>query len=241
VIAKDPFCSVLTTTQPKSFGRLVKTGDISSGFLNRWLFVTGTYKKKFARGSGNVKLDKAIKLLSDIHGWSGGGRRITWSKEGGEAYDRFFREMVEPLIDPTLPDVDEMHARLHLISKKLCLLLTINLKLLEIPVEVIEHLKAMWPYVLASYGVASANITRTEESEVMETLLRIVSDVSAKGAKEGPSQRELGRTSAYKKLVKEFGLDRVKRTLENMVQTEMLAAVPVKKKTGPATLRYRLA
>ena len=145
------------------------------------------------------------------------------------------------MIDPTLPDVDEMHARLHLISKKLCLLLTINLKLLEIPVEVIEHLKAMWPYVLASYGVASANITRTEESEVMETLLRIVSDVSAKGAKEGPSQRELGRTSAYKKLVKEFGLDRVKRTLENMVQTEMLAAVPVKKKTGPATLRYRLA
>lgn len=56
VIADQPYCSVVTSTQPGAIKDLIAHGDAASGFANRWIFVAGTPKKRVALGRGPLDL-----------------------------------------------------------------------------------------------------------------------------------------------------------------------------------------
>ena len=132
--AKEPFCSITASTQPKAIRTLLNRTDTSSGFLNRWVFAGGKQKQIEViggrRSAIQVDLTEAVAELKKVRGWGALERSVHIDDDAFEAYSRFFRSKIEPA---KTKDETDLLKRIDLITKKLMLLLTINLRLESVP------------------------------------------------------------------------------------------------------------
>jgi hypothetical protein len=119
--AHQPFASALTTTQPRALRNLLSKTDASSGFLNRWVFIPGRDKQRYAIGGVRVDMTPAVKPLQDILGWAGSfgpSEYMQWSPEAEKKFTEFFHVTMEP--EKKL-DQSDMITRVDLLLKKLIL------------------------------------------------------------------------------------------------------------------------
>lgn len=85
--ARDPFACVLSSVQPEVLkGIFSGSNDSASGFLNRWLFISGKKKQRQAIGKP-LDLDSMIPWLQEIKQWasdiksSGGYLEFVYDKD----------------------------------------------------------------------------------------------------------------------------------------------------------------
>lgn len=227
--AHDPFCSVFTTTQPKALKQLVKMSDADSGFLNRWVFASGATKERIAIGGEIIDISPAVPALQSIQGWAGFGKRVNWSTEAVARFTEFFRERLHPM---QVKDESGLLTRLDLLLKKIILLLTANIKADEVPVEIVDIVIGMYPYLISAYSIPAAQLGNTQLEEVHQELLRHIQNLSAKG--KPPSQRDLSLRVKRKK----FPLDLVVKVLKLMTDMGEIEPV-VTQGAGRPTVRYR--
>lgn len=229
-VADHPFASMVTTTQPRALGNLLSREDVDSGFLNRIIFAGGVHKERVAIGGVEVDIDPTVPYLSNIKGWVSFGKKIQWSEESAHAFTKYYHETLEPL---KLKDDAGLLTRIDLTAKKLCLLLTVNMRMDTVPVIVIDQVKQIVNYLLACYGVGGAQIGHTLEYQVREDVLRVVDKFTDKG---GATLRDIGQYLKRKKYPQKMVIS-VLDFMTKLGEVDAVKSVGV----GRPTIRYKRA
>ena len=187
--AHDAFASALTSTQIKSLRVLLDKTDEASGFLNRWAFVPGTYKPKWALMSASVSMDSSVPPLEEIFGWAGSfrpGEMMTWPDKSFHLFTEFFHDQIEP---DKRRSKHDMIVRIDLLMKKIILLLSSNLMEKEVPEQAVLDAIKMYGYLKDSLGLIAGEIGNTLSSEIATKIQRLVQD--KKRFPRGPTNSEI--------------------------------------------------
>lgn len=234
-IAEQPFASALTSTQPRALKGLISNTDDASGFLNRWIFVLGTAKKRFAIGGVTVDMTPAVKPLQAILGWANSfraGEYVEWSEDAAKLFTDFFHTRIEPDKDRSQSD---LIVRLDLTMKKLILLLSANKKEKVVTGNTVREAIHLYDYLCAAYDVPSTEIGTTFISELQNAILKISEKQYLTDGK-GVTLRQISK-SLWRK---NYSQDTIIRTVESLVKVgllEMISSTGV----GRPTIRYRYA
>jgi hypothetical protein len=236
IIAERPYCSITATTQPRAVRSVLHKGDAGSGFLNRWVFVGGPEKKREViggkRSAIGVDLHDAINQLKSVKSWTAKERLIEWDDDAAAKITEFFQTLIYPA---QKKDSSDLLKRLDLLFKKLCLLLTINLKRDTVPLAAVNACIQMSEYLINCYGLLEENIGITQQQEIVTDVLRVMRAVEKKQSK-GASVRDIQRGLARKN----YGPDQLKKALETMVALDMIELEkPKSGQVGRPTIRYR--
>ena len=231
-LAAGPFGSAFTTSQPRALKELIGKNDADSGFLNRWVFASGQAKQRMAIGGTDVDISPAVKPLQDVHAWAGFGKKITWSEEAEARFTEIFHTVLQPA---KIKDDGGFLTRIDLLMKKLILLLSVNEKLEEVPVRIVEMAYKMYPYLISAYAIPAGEMGQTIYYEVMDEIRKHVRNITDKN-KTGATMRELNQRLARKKYPPRV----IKDMLDYMVNTSGEIVLHVSKGSrGPETTRYR--
>lgn len=189
-VVKSPFGSVATTTQPAAIRKLLDKNEIKSGFLNRWLFISGTRKKMHPRGSlvdikPIVPEVKKLRAYADTIASSQRGI-IDLEPDAGDAYDAFLTDSIQ-----AMKMADDLYARLDLTFKKITLLLAANSFETAVSLQTVETAKAVFAYLVRCYELFGASLVDTEEHELHEAILGKIRTKLAKTPTEGLAGHEI--------------------------------------------------
>lgn len=233
-IAQDPFCSITASTQPKAIRTILNRGDTGSGFLNRWVFAGGKQKQIEVLGGSRsgiqLNLDQAIVELKKVRGWGAMERIIGMDDDAYDLYVKFFRSTIEPA---KMQDQTDLIKRIDLITKKLMLLLTINLRLESVPFQVVEVVIELFDYVLECYGILNSNIGITLMQDVMTEIQRhIVRHI--KNTSRGASARDIAKYTKRKN----YSLEQIKKALDVMTALDIIELEKPKPGPGRPSVRY---
>lgn len=227
--AHDPYCTVWTTTQPRALKKLINQADADSGFLNRWVFASGKQKQRYAVGGIQIDTHTCDPLLDNLRGWIMMGKQIQWSAEALERFSTFFHELLHP---KQQADESGLLTRMDLLMKKLILLLSANGHHDVVPVEIVDKVIKMYPYLIAAYAIPAAQLGSTLMNECQEEIARHVRQLTEKGRP--PSQRDLVIRLKRKK----YPLDLVSKVLKYMTELGEIEPV-ISKGVGRPTVRYK--
>lgn len=233
--AHEPFASALTTTQPRALRNLLSRTDASSGFLNRWVFVPGRDKQRFAIGGVRVDMTPAVKPLQDVMGWAGSFKSqdfITWSPEAEKLFTEFFHTKVMP---DKKRDQSDMITRVDLLLKKLILLFTANEMLKEVPEHCVAAAISCYDYIVESYALVSGEVGNTLQSEISEAILAFAKKEFEKN-KRGITLSALARSLHRRK----YPHDLLIKTCDSLVKIGFLTVEKANTNSvGRPTVRYK--
>lgn len=235
-VASEPFCSITASTQPKAIRTLLNRHDTSSGFLNRWVFAGGKQKQIEVIGGDRsgilIDLEPAVEELKKVRGWSGFARSIKMDDDAYARFVEFFRSTIEPA---KIKDETDLLKRIDLICKKLLLLLTINLRLESVPLQVVEAVIELYDYVLECYGILNSNIGVTLMQDVMTEIERHIAR-HMKSTGRGASARDIAKYTKRRN----FSLEQIKKALDVMTSLDIIELEPRQSNLGRPTVRYRV-
>lgn len=231
---RDPFGSVATTTQPASIRKLLTKNEVTSGFLNRWLFVSGVPKKVHPRGTyiDTTPVIPDVRRLREYADSIASGQRgiVDLEQAAGEAYDRYILERVVPL-----KRADPIYGRVDLTFKKLTLLLAANSFEKVVTLPTVEAAKVVFDYLVRCYESFGASLVDTEENELHEAIVGKIRDQLAKNPTEG-----LAGHAIAKALKRKYDPETVRRGIRALEELGLVfKATPPR--TGPGrrpTLYY---
>lgn len=176
-VAEGSFASFSTSSQPRALRKLLDTQDNASGYLNRWMYVSGPSKQRDDYfGGSTVSLKPALDLLSGI--------AITLQKknptdpptvleitpEGRGVFKDFFRP-VEQMIQ--MSDND-MIARLEIHYKKLMLCHAINRRATEADERDVAFVEKLHPYILDNFKLVGAQLGRSHGEDNVTRVLNYI-------------------------------------------------------------------
>lgn len=235
-VAKDPFASAITTTQPKSLKGLLTKGDDSSGFLNRWLFIWGSEKQRVAIGGASAVMSDAVAPLKKIHGWAGTFKTdemVTWSQEAATRFTHWFHDVFEKDRKTANNDI-LVRCDLHL--KKICLLLSANKMEKEVSLATVDEALQFYPFLKACYGIPAGQIGNSEFNECAEAVMAFCQKAAEKKNK-GLTVSEIFRSCRRRN----YSIEMINRAVNELVKAEQLEAEVVSptSKGGKPTVRYK--
>lgn len=231
VTATEAFCSIFATTQPESLKGLMTQSDTTSGFLNRWIFVSGTSKRIVAIGGEIIDIEPCVAPLQDIHGWKPPHGTITWSEDAAKLFTLHFHTKIEPA-----KDEQPMLARLDLLEKKLILLLCINGKHAVVTEDIVKRVISMHEYLVETYATPAAQAGMREENEIVAEIKRQVERITSKNSN-GATWSSLTRALVAKNWPDEL----VRRKWEQLIKFGEIEEQPRAAKTGRPTQFFKIA
>lgn len=223
--AKNPFASLLTTTQTKSMGHLLTGSDIEAGFVNRFLFVSGKPKRRMAIGGEQILVTKSVSPIQQVRAWSGKMSQVQWSKKAADSYTDLYYSFIEPAKKKS-----SALSRLDLLVKKLLLLLTVNEMSPEVELHNVDRIKLMLEYIVRCYGVTADQIGNDQAWEIRTEIIRHLNAHSDKG---GLTLRGLNDRLKRKK----FPTRLVRQTIDDLATLQIIAATATKG-VGRPTVKY---
>ena len=150
-----------------------------------------------------------------------------------EAYAQFFRSTIEPSKNK---DETDLLKRIDLITKKIMLLLTINLRKESVPIQVVHATQGLFSYVLECYGILNSNIGITMMQDVMTEIQRHISRHKQKTGR-GASANDIVRYTKRKN----YSLEQIKKALDVMNALDIIELEPKSAASvGRPTIRYRV-
>jgi hypothetical protein len=234
-IAQDPFASAITTSQPSRLRDLLSDKDVVSGFINRWLFVTGTEKPPVAIGGEIIDVGPAVKPLEAIHGWAGSFKAtemMQWSNEAWVKFTEFFNEMIVPDIRRS---GTALMSRLNVTMKKLVMLFAANRMEKIVSEQSVLDAMYCYPYIKATYALIGNEISHTLASEISDAINGVCQRYEKKH-KKSPTISEIARLLARRKYDKGLLLKVIKYKIE---LGEIEEIRPKAGTRGNSQVRYR--
>lgn len=172
VIAENPYCCVLSTTQPGSVKSVLANDDALSGFVNRWVFAMGVPKPLVAIGGEPLDITSTVQPLQSIHQWAHFGRKVKLDDAATRVWSEFFHQEIEPL--KVGEDASPLLARIDLTLKKIMLLLALNEKTTVVTESIVQRATALLPYLKATYAHLDNSMTTTATSDCIDAITRIL-------------------------------------------------------------------
>lgn len=223
--AENPFCSIITTTQPDMLDALLDAKDVASGFLNRLNFFTGTPKETeaFDLSRSYPNLDRSIEMLKEIHDWASSGDPVIMTPDAVAVFNPFFRDQVRPIIES--PGGRAM-GRAELFLKKMLLLLAANNKERFVSPRTVEQVIMMWPYFLECYKLVGAEVNISIGNKVEERIFSILERHKAKGI-------ALSAKQIKNKVKNKYDTDQILKAVGNLEKLGMVKRIlPAPKRPG---------
>lgn len=158
VRAEEHFAACITTTQPRAIRSLLTQTDADAGFVNRWIFASGTAKTQVSFGRSEMDLSTCVDPLQRINKWGRGidGKRVVgMTDEALGRWDDFFHDTVVPTKEK---DETNLLSRIDLTMKKIILLLAIDRKHKNVTLEDVEDSIKLWDYLTTSYALLADEI-----------------------------------------------------------------------------------
>lgn len=231
--AENPFGQVISTTQNGSLANLINKKDDTAGFINRWIFASGKLKPARSWGGVPVNLTRPNEFLKAIHIWGSTHKGLDLTEDAFRRWDEFFHSTLHPTKMMAEKNGSAMLNRIDLLLKKLMLLLACNLKQSSVTLDIVEQAIALYPYLLATYGVVNKEIKRTDEVDQGELVIDQVKRLTAANGLP-PSKRDI-----YNSIKNKFNsYDQLAKVLKNLVTLELIVEEPYKPKVGRPTVRY---
>ena len=172
-VAVKPFCCLSAGVQPDKLRELLTKSDSASGFLNRFIFVTGTYKTVHAIETTEIDLTLPAELLKSVQQWSAQGVELDWDADAMDRFVKFYIEFLEIFSRDTAPAILK---RMSLTIKKLIMLFSINAQETKISLESVNFALNLYNYLVFSYKMVESKVTTSEKSEMQEYLLKYITD-----------------------------------------------------------------
>ncbi len=232
LMAERPFGIVMTTTQNKSIRGVLDAKDDASGFINRWVFVTGPSKPPVSINTLHLNFDAAASKLKALHLWASGVKRMEFTEPAFKKFDDFILKTVKPHQSRNEDESDILN-RMDLLLKKIVVILACNLKLDIITEEVVDAMIKMYPYLCQVYGAVGVDLTRTEVGDMEEAILQSIATFTA-NHKRNPTMNEIRRYLAKGKR----DIETIGKTLKLMCDTGMLNKEEFKPARGRSSVRF---
>lgn len=212
IVVEDPFCQVVSTTQPRSLRQVMTASDADSGFINRWVFAAGPPKRLDAYRLDGFDPAPLVEPLRRIWGWANmRARRFELTGDALDIWRKFFHAELEPMKQAS--DDLPLLTRADLTLRKDMIALAAN----ELDHNIQPHhveavIEVIWPYLQASYGLISGQIGVGEVDACADALIEAIKKHEAAHPKP-PTIRDLhGRY-----LKRRFNSDVILKALRNMV------------------------
>lgn len=190
--AVNSFACVSTSLQPENTQDGLTKGDVTSGFLNRFFFVTGTRKPQKAYGGHSYDLKYPIASLAKIHhdldkmAYDNSKLEyvpidLKFSETGLAVWEPFH----DNIVDPTVANGSGALSRVNALIRKLVMLFSINAQEDQISEDSVNRAKMMWEYIIESYKVVDEKASMSATSQVAIDILDLArkAQMGAKGVK----------------------------------------------------------
>lgn len=235
--AREPFATTFSSVQPDVLNTLVNDSHMRSGFLNRWMFVSGMEKQVIPLGGEITEIEPLIKPLQSLFGWTGiqagQDKLIRWEAPAFQAAKEFLLDVVIPA---KKMDRSGATARIDLMYKKMILLQTVNLQRGKVPTDAVTMANELYKYLVLTYGMLDQAVNRADDSELREGIERSIVSIHTKKNRP-PSAREILDKLGGKK----FTLEQIVRCLSVMEKLGVVEEIAPAKGPGRPTVRYQLA
>ncbi len=203
-VAEEPFGSVLTTTQPDAIKNLISQSTIDSGFLNRWVFITGRGRdtKKFINSSV-VGIEESKRRILEVRAWAERiNGLIALDQEAEAMVDEFHNKVIVPN-----QDSEPLLGRGDLLLKKILVALAANEHSVLITKRHVEFALKIWSHVRQVYAVVQGKIGITLYDEALDHIEKVMQRFTKKHS----------RGMHYKEIK-----DRVKHKYDNRIIREVI-------------------
>lgn len=231
--AHNPFCQMISTTQPNAIHSFLRRVDIESGFLNRWLFLAGIPRVAPISYGGTVQdITIPTQYLKNIYIWSLGGHRFVLEGDALDAWSDFFLKEMAPFKSGEVAQ-ESIFSRVDLILKKIIICLTMDEMRDQPTGDIVERAVALYPYLRTTYSMFAQDITF---NDVTDCQSRIISIIEERDQKEEvpPSKRDVSRL-----LARRFDGETVVRSLRNLIDLGLVEEnASVAGARGRPTIRY---
>lgn len=204
-VAENAFAAFSTSSQPRALRKLLDTQDQASGYLNRWLYVSGPTKERDDYFGGtviNLQLPlntlTGIAIASQKKNPSDPPVILDVVPEARGAFKDFFRP-VEQMIQ--MSDND-MIARLEIHYKKLMLCHAVNRRAKWVDERDVTFIEKIHPYILANFKLVGAQIGRQEGQENIDRVLNYIKRKELELGR-GPSRSQINTAMRAKMSTKE--------------------------------------
>jgi hypothetical protein len=191
------YLQVISTTQPDAVYEFLRASDAFSGFLNRWVMVSGPNRNGKPLSIQPPLPDLSIQaaLLTDVRDWASSGRRMMLEGEPFEEWDRFYAGGLERVQAEGSP----LLARWDLTLKKIILLLTANEMLDQPSVEIVRAVtEHVFPYMRNVYAHFGEKMADNDRERVFEDAIKYV-ESHHKRHKAWPTVRDMKKSSVGKR------------------------------------------
>lgn len=233
VTAREPYCQMVTTTQPAAIHEFLRRTDAHSGFLNRWVFATGYRRRdRIAYGGVHIDIAKATNYLSNLKAFTSTPRLMTLTGDALVAWEEFFHATIVPLHDTT---DESMFSRIDLVLKKLILLLTLNEHEVAPTGAIVRKACSLYSYLRQTYMMFSTDISHNDYEECRMRIVVILKEIE-KSHKRPATLREIVR-----RLNSKFDNHKISQVLKTMIELDQIEEIIEKGQRGPGTKKYRHA
>lgn len=243
--AKNPFCQMLTSTQPNAIRAFLRKTDTESGFLNRMIWAFGMPRvKPIAYGGKRINVDVPKDHLRNILAWvkslsgvAGGDPYYYFLEdEALDVYREFFDKELAPF-KSGLKDQDSMLARVDLTIKKLIILFTVNEQLTAPNADTVHKAISLYIYLSECAASLGGDINKTEFSEIEKDITEVVTRFQERHKDQYPSRNEINKL-----LKRRWQSDEIGRAMKVMVEMEVIEEIPPAAGTrGRPAMRYSVA
>jgi hypothetical protein len=178
LIGEAPFACALAGTQPQVIGKFVTLDHVWSGFLNRWMPVIGTKKKRQVLNRVAVDLDAPRTAFNTL--WREHQNKVTPLRlDQGEA-SRVWLEFNDEFIDPLLQDEENTMAsayiRIELLMRKLMIIFAINERQTSINLDIVQRVVSMFPYIKGCYDSMTGRIVVSAADDCGDRMINLLRD-----------------------------------------------------------------
>ena len=236
-IAVEPFCTIATSTQPRTIRTMFSDAEAGSGFLNRWIFAAGPPKVRQSMGGRwatySVDLAGAKMRLGHIKGWTSLPKTVDFEDEAAYlCWDEYFKDTIRPLMEN---DDTQLLKRLDLWHKKFMLLFAINERSEHVTVDMVERVKRITTYMLQCYNLLNENIGITRNKEIADEIMKHA-ERAMKQTGRGVTLRDINVRIKRKN----WPDKQVADTIKVLVELEKLEIEKPPPGPGRRTTRYRV-
>jgi hypothetical protein len=231
VVAREPFCQMVTTTQPAAIHDFLRRTDAHSGFLNRWVFAAGTRRRdRISYGGIQTDVVKSANMLKLLHFDMHNNPAVhDLSGPALQEWDNFFQKEIVPLHDNS---DESMLSRIDLTLKKIILLFTVNERQAAPTADIVRRATSLYNYLRKTYMVFSTDIAFNEQEECRLAVIKIIE----KGGQAGASLRDITRGIGGK-----YPGQVLSQTLKLMIDLDEITERISANAKGPKTKRYTRA
>jgi uncharacterized Zn-finger protein len=179
----NPFLVTVTGAQPNAIDRILSNKDVSNGFANRFVYVTGTPKERTpTKEIQDIDLTGVSDHLRIVHNWSNrlaltlSNGEIEIEDSASERMDEIFNIFDKIKKQPN----GEMFARLDLNFMKLITILAANAKTPEINMQIVNDVYSIMEPTLPITHQVSLTITETDKEYYRNRILAILARKTTK-------------------------------------------------------------